>query len=400
MCVAATAALIGTFAVWGISAAENGGGTPSAVDVRARVGSLRKGRGAEGEYSDSNHPGCPRFIAATATTNVLRVVGHDGDASAPWTVSLTLRDGLIEGDFSAKGGGAALVGHVSLTGDITWSDGGEWRWVRDIRAGPAPHPLRIGYGYAGTTPLDAALVAADDAKCGWKPSDLLMGPCPGNALVPALVPASGAPHPSAEACAAACCALRTCLSWQFRSDVGCLHGGDVRLGMEKDGVTAWCEPSPPHPWIGERLLERSGDAIVVDRRAAACAVAWTEAEKPLRGQCFGLGPQRHSGDAGTDHAWSRASESADLCRRACCAHASDPGFRSGRGACETWQWRADKGCFFGGPATCREVNSEIEFLPFAGRRKVTPGRTYTDQHGAIVLPLQRTRAARRERANE
>ena len=367
--------------MWGLSAAgnERAGGAVGSSIVRE---GKRRSSSARGEYSDSNHPGCPRFVVATATPNALRVVGHDGDAQNPWSARLVVTgDGLVEADFSAKRGPAALVGEVnSATGDITWADGGTWRWVRDVPVSDQlPPPVRVGYGDTGTTPLDVALVAADDVKCGWKANEVLIGPCPGSALAPVHA-ASGAPYPSAEACAAACCALATCRSWQYRSDAGCQHGGDVRLGMEKDGVTAWCEPSPPHPWVGERLLERAAGAIVVDRRAAACGAAWTSPEKPLRGQCFGLGAQRNAGGERTDHAWSRASHSAELCRQACC--------NGRKGACETWQWRADKGCFFGGPASCREVNSGVEFLPFAGRRKVTPGRTYTDQHGAAVLPLR------------
>jgi hypothetical protein len=133
-------------------------------------------------------------------------------------------------------------------------------------------------------------------------------------------------------CARSCCNGPVCVSWQHRRDVGCLRGGDVRLGMEKDGLPAWCSDHPLHRWRGQFLLGGSrndgaddGDrgmggtssANVVKSRKLACDEStWNPKEEV--GQCFGLGDVRPN----------KASGSAVECMRACCG---DP--TSG-----TWQW--------------------------------------------------------------
>ena len=320
-------------------------------------------RSPGGEYADSNHPGARRFIVPhddASPPAMLRVTGHDGDAASPWEATLVIDNGGSSSDvtidLSAKGGPAALRGVVRASGDLAWSDGGVWPYLGALPAATLPRG-RMGYTDAAVaTPLDAMLVALDDAKCGWRPRESLVGPCPGGGLGQTV---RGAAMRSAAACGAACCGAATCTSWQWRRDAGCRHGGDVRLGYEKDGPTAWCEFDPPFPWIGERLLERSEGAVVVDRREQACRAEWRSPQKPLRGQCFGLGARRVA---------MGASTSVEKCRAACCAEA----------ACETWQFRKDKGCFFRDKGvTCRSATSEAEFRPFAGRRKRVAGRTYT-----------------------
>ena len=64
----------------------------------------------------------------------------------------------------------------------------------------------------------------------WKTNEDLRGKCPGD-----LKPFKDAT--TISECASTCCSNPTCISWQYRSDVGCLQGGDVRLGQEKDGVS-------------------------------------------------------------------------------------------------------------------------------------------------------------------
>lgn len=75
----------------------------------------------------------------------------------------------------------------------------------------------------------------------WKENENLQGKCPGDLKK----------YPDAttlSTCASSCCAKEECVSWQYRQDVGCLHGKDIRLGQEKDGPAAWCSDHPPHRW--------------------------------------------------------------------------------------------------------------------------------------------------------
>lgn len=134
------------------------------------------------------------------------------------------------------------------------------------------------------------------------------------------------------------------MTWQWRADTGCMHGGDVRIGMEKDGVSAWCEVRPPAMWTGQH----------VGKREERCRDDGWYADE-LQGQCFGLGDKRQV-----------AVDTAAGCRDACCA---DPK------GCGVWQWRPNVGCFYndGGLGRC----DKPETVPFQGRRKNMPGRAYT-----------------------
>jgi hypothetical protein len=78
----------------------------------------------------------------------------------------------------------------------------------------------------------------------WKPNEDMRGQCPGD-----LKPFASAT--TIATCATTCCSNPKCITWQFRADTGCLQGGDVRLGMEKDGVSAWCSDHPPKRWQGQ-----------------------------------------------------------------------------------------------------------------------------------------------------
>lgn len=196
-------------------------------------------------------------------------------------------------------------------------------------------------------------LAREAVYCLWHKS-VLAGKCPGDPLR-----TTKTVYKSAQECSDACCKDSKCVAWQFRANEGCLHGGDVRLGMEKDGPSDWCEPTAPAAWKGERVLVLQGEPV--DRRQAACGSAWNP--NMLQGQCFGLGPKRQD---------NGASDSADACRRACCED----------GDCATWQFRSDKGCFYYkvGP----DCEAEASYEPFQGKRKVVKGRTYTDQAGKPV----------------
>ena len=83
-------------------------------------------------------------------------------------------------------------------------------------------------------------------------------------------------------CENACCETESCVSFQFREKEGCQWGGDTRLGAEKDGVPAWCEPRAPAPWKGQWIKkhEEKIDGACDDKK-------WNP--KELSGQCFGLG---------------------------------------------------------------------------------------------------------------
>lgn len=183
----------------------------------------------------------------------------------------------------------------------------------------------------------------------------LRGKCPGDLK-------SFPSATSISSCANSCCANLDCITWQYRSDVGCLQGKDVRLGMEKDGVSAWCSDHPPHRWQGQYLIphrktkdDKVDPALI---RANGCRTqTWNPNEQI--GQCFGLGDVQ-----------KQASGSAIECMTACCNNPK----------CGAWQWNKELGCFYSkGMHGCHGDDGDpVKFDPFVGRRKFMEGRTYTD----------------------
>jgi hypothetical protein len=157
-------------------------------------------------------------------------------------------------------------------------------------------------------------------------------------------------YQSALDCENACCSNANCITFQYREKEGCLWGADSRLGAEKDGVSAWCEPRPPAQWHGQRILDKETGVAV----PGACTDAgWKKHE--LGGQCFGLGSKRVT-----------PLNTPESCRDTCC---QDPN-------CGMWQWRIDAGCFYNkGGFNCQEANP-LDFQKFIGKRKVQPGRLY------------------------
>ena len=188
----------------------------------------------------------------------------------------------------------------------------------------------------------------------WKPNEDMRGKCPGDLK----------PFASAETiseCATTCCLNPKCITWQYRKDTGCLQGGDVRLGMEADGVPAWCSDHPPQRWQGQYLYKQDGsDEDNASIRKKGCSAAtWNPNEQV--GQCFGLGDVR-----------KHASGSAEECRDACCNDDK----------CRAWQWTRELGCFYGSEMyTCQGDGDPIMFEPFVGRRKFLETRQYVDNSG-------------------
>ena len=158
-------------------------------------------------------------------------------------------------------------------------------------------------------------------------------------------------YKTAIECENGCCESNTCISFQFRQKEGCQFGGDTRLGAEKDGVSAWCEPRPPAMWNGQWVWKKNGKG---GGAADACTdEGWNP--KELQGQCFGLGSRKN-----IDEATSKG------CRDACCKTKG----------CAIWQFRPDAGCFFNDKAhNCQQANP-LDFEAFVGKRKVVEGRTY------------------------
>lgn len=196
----------------------------------------------------------------------------------------------------------------------------------------------------------------------WKSDENLRGKCnldpyPNNATTVA-------------ECAIACCNDAMCITWQYRRDVGCLHGGDLRLGMEKDGPAAWCSDHKTFRWHGQNvakgpsLPEEEGRPDLVLREEArrrACDERTWDPEQQV-GQCLGLGDVR-----------PEASRSAKECMQACCEDIT----------CHSWQWNEVLGCFYGG-VSCTEEGKEgdaVMYEPFIGRRKRLDSRSYTGPDG-------------------
>lgn len=196
-------------------------------------------------------------------------------------------------------------------------------------------------------------------KSPWKQNEDLRGKCPGDLIS----------FPSARTiadCSTTCCENDDCISWQFRSDTGCLQGKDVRLGMEKDGVAAWCSDHPPQRWQGQYLyphisISQNAKMTKEEIRSNGCSEqTWSPDQQP--GQCFGLGDVK-----------TKASGSAVECMKACCADEK----------CGAWQWNKLLGCFYSkGMHGCQgDDGNPVKFEPFVGRRKYMEGRTYTDKKG-------------------
>ena len=177
----------------------------------------------------------------------------------------------------------------------------------------------------------------------WKPDEDLVGTCPGRKAHDTFIQ-------TAIDCAKACCADPKCMVWQFRADKGCVQGGDVRIGLEKDGPAAYCSDHPPLRWQGQLIKERKNTECSVN--------TWHPDEQP--GQCFGLGDVQPG------------IETAQGCMEACCSLER----------CGAWQFQETLGCFYNARMhSCQKSDDPIYFAPFVGRRKLQSSRTYTGPKG-------------------
>lgn len=218
-------------------------------------------------------------------------------------------------------------------------------------------PFTVLLSKTGLASSSVQVPACD--RSPWKPNEDLRGKCPVDLK----------PYELAKTvyeCASTCCADDACITWQYRRDTGCLHGPDVRVGMEKDGVAAWCSDHPPQRWQGQFIKpheegqQEHEKLDAVDVRKGACDVRTWNPEEQI-GQCFGLGDVRPD-----------ASRSAEECMKACCDDEK----------CGAWQWTNQLGCFYGGGMyNCQKNADPIAFEPFIGRRKSLDSRTYTDANG-------------------
>jgi len=206
-----------------------------------------------------------------------------------------------------------------------------------------------------------------------------------------------------EQCAMDCCRSE-CTSWQYRSDVGCLMGGDIRLGMEKDGPSSWCSDMPPKRWSGQFVQQRKNGHLIQNSKKiiGGCSLeTWNPNEQP--GQCFGLGDVKKiymtttTLDSYTDVDGTRSSgngnrkgtpiTSAQLCMEACCSNDNQNHRMKGKeddNECGAWQYHDDLGCFYHKRMYgCVDTKDPIVFEPFIGRRKLLPSnkRKYIDKHG-------------------
>ncbi len=175
-------------------------------------------------------------------------------------------------------------------------------------------PFKVLLNKNGFASVEQVVVPSCD-RSPWKSNEDMRGKCPGD-LKPYELAST------VSDCASSCCNDDDCITWQYRRDTGCLHGPDVRVGEEKDGVPAWCNEHPPQRWQGQFLIPHAEgqqeheklDAVNV-RKNACDTQTWNPEEQI--GQCFGLGGVR------TD-----ASGSAEECMKTCCDDEK----------CGAWQW--------------------------------------------------------------
>lgn len=185
----------------------------------------------------------------------------------------------------------------------------------------------------------------------WKPDEDLVGTCPG-------IRVKNKTIQTIEDCAMTCCSDPDCIVWQFRGDKGCLQGGDVRIGQEKDGPSAYCSDHPPLRWQGQFIKDRQGTECSID--------TWHPDEQ--LGQCFGLGDRR------------KGIGTAAECMQACCSHET----------CGAWQFQETLGCFYNTRMfSCQRSDDPILFEPHVGRRKLQSSRTYTGPRGNPAVNWKR-----------
>uniref|UniRef100_A0A7S2X738 Uncharacterized protein n=1 Tax=Lotharella oceanica TaxID=641309 RepID=A0A7S2X738_9EUKA len=137
---------------------------------------------------------------------------------------------------------------------------------------------------------------------------------------------------SSDQCKELCCESKECQGWQYRGDLGCRHSTRKNHG--------WCEPTAPSPWKGHKIATR--------RAAGDCE--WEE--KVQRSQCKGLGPRRPV----KGEPWTTPEE----CAKECCSVES----------CDMYQFREDKGCFWGKANYCDTDKGPHAWEPFKGGRKL------------------------------
>ena len=130
------------------------------------------------------------------------------------------------------------------------------------------------------------------------------------------------------------------------------------LGMEKDGVSDWCEPRKPAAWQGQHTRDARGNGNKVPG-ACSDGEGWKPDE--LQGQCLNLGsPQK-------------GITNAKACRDGCCE--MDSGKKH---YCGTWQFRDDAGCFYSwGSQICLSFDPSTDLEVYYRKRKIQPGRTYS-----------------------
>jgi hypothetical protein len=200
-------------------------------------------------------------------------------------------------------------------------------------------------------PNDVPPVVPECELSPWKADEDLVGTCPG-------IRAKNASLQTVADCALACCSDPDCIVWQFRADKGCLQGGDVRIGQEKDGPAAYCSDHPPLRWQGQ---------FVKDRKGAECSTDTWHPDEQL-GQCFGLGDPR------------KGISTAGECMQACCSHET----------CGAWQFQETLGCFYNTRMfSCQRSDDPILFEPHVGRRKRRSSRTYTGPRGEPAVNWNR-----------
>uniref|UniRef100_A0A7S4DW13 Uncharacterized protein n=1 Tax=Lotharella globosa TaxID=91324 RepID=A0A7S4DW13_9EUKA len=202
------------------------------------------------------------------------------------------------------------------------------RWIEPAFVDAPEEALKVAKVNTETVEVKNRSTSTAGSRCEWEPAsggedNRYPGFCEG------LLTVKGN---SSDQCKELCCESKECDGWQYREDLGCRHATRKNRG--------WCEPTAPSPWKGHKIATRRPNGECV----------WEE--KVQQSQCKGLGPRRPV----NGEPWKTPEQ----CAKECCSVKS----------CVMYQFREDKGCFWGKANYCDTDQGPHAWKPFKGGRKL------------------------------